>query len=519
MKKTIKMNIGGRVFHIDEDAYEKLNQYLEQLSEYFSKEEASDEIIQDIENRIAEWMETKISDKKQVVTLDDIEKIIETMGKPEDISEEYEEDDTNEETHNKKLFRDTETRIFGGVCSGLSHYLNIEVGIVRFLFILFTFLYFSSAIIYLILWIFIPPAISSKEKMQMKGKANHISDIQNNVKKEYHEVKQNLSKLKDSKEAKQANDFFYRFFQGVGEVLKFMVKFILVILGVALIISGLGMLITFTGLFVFSEPFTATHFFSSGEILSPGIFELFVNPYSAVIIPVSAVFVVLIPVVAILYGGLKLVLNFKSNDRALAIVGLIAWIFSLLILAATIFIEAKDYMIKAGDEEEMTVKIDKNQRLYLKTAETELDDMSTLYLFDEELDLKLDTDNNVYQHPLVYVYPSNDEKTYIEIEKTGRGATTSEATETLNAIQYQLVVKDSLVIFDPYYYLDRATKWKMPEVTIRVYIPENQKIYVDESMKELINYMRKNSNTSFSSIYDNLLVMTVDGVMAEEEKK
>ncbi len=519
MKKTIKMNIGGRVFHIDEDAYEKLNQYLGQLSEYFSMEEASDEIIQDIENRIAEWMETKISEKKQVVSLEDIEKIIETMGKPEDISEEYEDNHTTGETHNKKLFRDTDSRILGGVCSGLSHYLNMEVGIIRFLFILFTFLYFSSAIIYLILWIFIPPAISSKEKMQMKGKAHHISDIQSNVKREYQEVKQNLSKLKESKEVKQANDFFYRFFHGVGEVLKFAVKFILVILGIALIISGLGMLITFTGIFVFSEPFTATHFFSSGELLSPGIFELFVNPYSAVIIPVSAIFVVLIPVVAILYGGLKLVLNFKSNDRALAIIGLIAWIFSLLILAATIFIEARDYMIKAGDEEEIALDIEKNQRLYLQTAETAFDKMSTLYLFDEELDLKLDMDNNVYQHPLVYVYPSDNEMAYIEIAKSGRGATTVEATETLDAIQYQLVVKDSLILFDPYYYLNRGTKWKMPEVNIMVYIPENQKIYVDESMKELINYMRRNSNTSFSSIYNNSLVMTEDGVMAEKEEK
>src|SRR4051794_12446506 len=88
MNKTVTVNIGGIVFHIDENAYERFKQYLESIRSHFTASEGRDEIMQDIESRIAEMFQEKIRDQKQVITLADVEEVTLLMGKPEDFADE-----------------------------------------------------------------------------------------------------------------------------------------------------------------------------------------------------------------------------------------------------------------------------------------------------------------------------------------------------------------------------------------------------------------------------------------------
>src|SRR3990172_3338686 len=132
MNKTVNINLSGIVFHIEEDAYGKLHSYLATIKGYFSESEGRDEIMSDIENRIAEMLSERISDKKQVVLMTDIEHVIGIMGKPEDFAGEQTQGERSPAEpityrasgKHRRVFRDPDNKILGGVCSGIANYFN-----------------------------------------------------------------------------------------------------------------------------------------------------------------------------------------------------------------------------------------------------------------------------------------------------------------------------------------------------------------------------------------------------------
>ena len=144
MNKTININLGGYFFHIDESAYQKLRTYLDAVARSLSEDpQGKNEIIADIEARISELLSEKIADSRQVVNEQDISDIIRIMGEPEDYtdSEEPFADNhsqyTRTSTRSKKLFRDGDDKLLGGVAAGIAHYFGIDVIWTRLAFILF----------------------------------------------------------------------------------------------------------------------------------------------------------------------------------------------------------------------------------------------------------------------------------------------------------------------------------------------------------------------------------------------
>ena len=173
MKKIININLSGRVIPIEDSAYEKLQAYIESLRRYFIHEEGRDEIINDIESRIAELMNEKIRKGASSVTDADVDEIIASMGRPEDFqaaeesetisagSQSYQSRAASEEPYTarrrNRLYRDSSDKILGGVCSGLANYMNVDPAIVRILFAIVTFGGFGFGVIaYLLLWIVLP---------------------------------------------------------------------------------------------------------------------------------------------------------------------------------------------------------------------------------------------------------------------------------------------------------------------------------------------------------------------------
>ena len=169
MKKNISINISGIICHIEEDAYEKLRDYLQSINRYFSSFDDSDEIIADIESRIAEIFLSKLSEEKQVITAEDVETLISTMGNVSDFQA-MEQDEpaadhsysgsssssTSYETETKRLYRDEKRKIIGGVSSGLAYYFNIDPVWVRLLFLLLILGYGTGLLVYILLWIVMP---------------------------------------------------------------------------------------------------------------------------------------------------------------------------------------------------------------------------------------------------------------------------------------------------------------------------------------------------------------------------
>lgn len=128
MKKTLTVNLGGTVYHIDEDAYHLLDNYLSNLRIHFRREEGAEEIVHDMELRISELFADRLNEGKQVITIEDVEEIIVRMGKPEELSGEESGDTSGTEkqkrTAPRRLFRDPDNKVLGGVASGLAAYMG-----------------------------------------------------------------------------------------------------------------------------------------------------------------------------------------------------------------------------------------------------------------------------------------------------------------------------------------------------------------------------------------------------------
>ena len=138
MKVTVSINLGGYAFNIDEDAYEALQEYIRSLEREFEGEESAREIISDIESRLAELFRQKLNNYKQVITIDDVRAAEEVLGTPEAIS-------GNEEAEkiphaSRRIYRDPDNRLLGGVSAGLAAWFNINMWLLRFLFILFQYM-------------------------------------------------------------------------------------------------------------------------------------------------------------------------------------------------------------------------------------------------------------------------------------------------------------------------------------------------------------------------------------------
>jgi phage shock protein PspC (stress-responsive transcriptional regulator) len=202
MKTTITINLGGIVFHIDNDAYEMLHAYLLAVEKQFFDENERKEIMTDVETRLSELFKETLAGKRDVIMKDDVSKVIEIMGEPEDFVEDTEQESTSSKSDSKRkrteykttrrLYRDPDSRVLGGVCGGLGAYFNTDPILFRILFILIFFGMGSGLIIYIILWIAIPEASTTAQKLEMRGEPITIENIKKAVREEFENVKRNM---------------------------------------------------------------------------------------------------------------------------------------------------------------------------------------------------------------------------------------------------------------------------------------------------------------------------------------
>lgn len=207
MKETLKVSIGGFAFNIDVDAYTVLETYMESLKKHFKNNVEGDEIIADVESRMSELLQLKLSYPDRIVTLRDAEEIIKTMGSPKDFDESFDDDSEREHLNeeppsenndakdsgwrsqlkNKKLFRDEDNKVVAGVCSGLGHYFRVDPVLIRIGFIAVLLLSnfvssksgLISVIIYLCLWLAMPKAKTMVQKISMLGKDPTVEGLEN----------------------------------------------------------------------------------------------------------------------------------------------------------------------------------------------------------------------------------------------------------------------------------------------------------------------------------------------------
>ena len=334
MKKTFNINLGGIVFHIDEDAYELLDKYLSNLRIHFSKEEGAEEIVHDMELRISELFSERLNERKQVVTLTDVEEIIAQMGKPEEFSEDTTQD-TNEyikeEKGPKRLFRDPDNKVIGGVCSGIAAYLGWDVTAVRIIFIALAlpFILNGSLILngvviaYIIAWIIIPEANTAAEKLSMKGMKVNVENIGKTV-------TDGFEKVNDFVKSEKPRSFLQRVGEAIVGVVGFLIKCILVIAAISFTPVLFVVLIVFVSLLA-----AATGVISAVPTMlyemMPKIDWSIVNlsPFTTSLMSISGILVIGIPIVGFIHFLMSTFGGWKAMPFAARMTLLVLWLIAL----------------------------------------------------------------------------------------------------------------------------------------------------------------------------------------------
>ena len=271
MKKTLTVNLGGTVYHIDEDAYVLLDNYLNNLKYHFRSEADADEIVKDMENRIAELFSEYISRGQQVVTIENVEEVIARMGKPEEINAEEELNNnadnsgsaTNgDEIPKRRLFRNPDDKILGGVLSGLAAYFGWDVAWTRIAVLICGIFLHGFILAYIIAWIIIPVARTATEKLQMKGEPVNMENIGKTVTDGFEKMNDYVHSDKPRSFVEKLGNIFF-------SVLGFIVKLAFVILAIccapvvmvglivlfALLMAATGVLVSVPAFFYEALPY------------------------------------------------------------------------------------------------------------------------------------------------------------------------------------------------------------------------------------------------------------------------
>lgn len=350
MKKTININLAGFVFYIDEDAYETLQKYLNNIRTYLGNTEGREEIIDDIESRIAELFSEK---QKQVITLNEVNEVIEVMGQPEDyMSEEEPEEKTAGQQSSKRLYRDPDSTVLGGVCSGVGHYLNIDAVWIRLIFLA---MIWSgvSILFYFILWAIIPKAETTAQKLEMKGKAATFSNIEDYVRKGYENVKDDFKNVDfkgAGEKAKQGASGFFAFlgelisklFSALGKLLSLIANILGKLLGVIILVTTVALIIALTVSFIIGSFIDIN--IGNDLLVLPG-FEFigpdWGGPFHPIWYHISMILTFGIPAFSLLLFALQLLFKNMGRLSGSIKIGLLAvWMISLvsfIILSLTKF--------------------------------------------------------------------------------------------------------------------------------------------------------------------------------------
>ncbi|PWL38414.1 hypothetical protein DKG77_09095 [Flagellimonas aquimarina] len=505
MNKTVNINLANTLFHIDDEAYNRLRRYLESIKRSFSGTAGSDEIIADIEARVAELFLEKMENDRQVITQKEVDAVINIMGQPEDymVDEDIFEDEPRKaQTQNtrktKKLYRDMDQKYIGGVCAGLEYYLGFDALWIRIIFILLAVFTGFGLIAYILLWILVPEAATTSQKLDMTGEPINISNIERKVKEGFDDVADKVKNVDYDKVGDKVKSSSKTFFDTIGDIIMFLFKIFGKFIGILLIVIGASTLI---GLFV--GAFTMGIF---DAIHLPGVdFYEIVNTTGAPVWVVSILlfFAVGIPFFFLLYLGLKiLVNNLKSigNIAKFSLLGLwlisIGTLFTLGVRQAAEFANVGSVNIK-----EQVLVENPSDTLMIKMKDSELDYGMEDVHFGRMTFTYDENDNRILVSDDVdiKIRKSDDSSIKINIRKDSHGNTTLAARERAKQINYGYELFENEIILDEFLTTATSNKARNQEVTTTIYVPNGKVLQFEESTRGYIGRGVKNDQDYYRS--------------------
>jgi len=489
MNKTVNINLAGVFFHIDEDAFLKLNNYLNAIKKSFTDAQGREEIIQDIEARIAELFSEKMKSDKQVISIIEVDAIIEIMGQPEDYMVdddifEDEEPKTNQShtnyTKSKKLYRDRDNSYIAGVSSGLGHYLHIDTIWIRVLFVLLTILSSGGFIfVYILFWVLVPEAITTSEKLEMKGEPINISNIEKKVREGFDTVSHKFKDVDYKKYTQKANRGSSQFFSSLGNVIVSLLKIIAKFIGILILLfAGIGLIAL-----LFS-------------MLSIGTFGIFDAPWMDYVemvdigVPIwlgsiIIFFSIAIPLFFLFLLGLKIVVNNLKSIGTPAKLSLLAvWLICIFIIS---FLGIRQATQRAFEEEivqKQDLPIKTNDTLYVKMKDN--DWMHTSLERDDDVQIKYNQNNEkiIFSKDIRLIIKSTtDSLTRLEIMKSANGQDYAQARQRANEVLYNTEFKNNTLLLDGFFTTSFQNKYFDQKVEVTLYLPEGAILFADKNTK------------------------------------
>lgn len=533
MNKTVTINIAGLVFHIEEDAYARLKNYLDTLRMRFSNEEGRDEILADIESRIAEILTQKKGPAREVVIVKDIEEVIEMMGEPEVISDDNGASQAQEEAraeaannaeeirrNRRRLFRDPDDKVFGGVCSGLGHYFDVDPVWIRLGFAIMFFVFGTGVLFYILLMIIIPKAETTAEKLEMKGEPVDVNNISRSIREEFEEFGDRMKKF--GKEAKDwgkhgydnrnrsryhrnrrgAEDFFRGLFHIIGRAF----AFALVFFGILFLIGLL------TGTFFITD--------FGPDMISGQVKSLFDDVVSYDFAVLAGLLFFGVPILMMIYYGIKVLFKIKRNDKWIGlsaigvwIIGLIMGIFAIANIASG-FSEASDtsqrIAIVAPHDTTLTLRVDIDEDMINEDYNSGWDRQ---YRYGRRWKM-VSTDETTmkFGYATLNIVPSTSDSTEMIVYKKAHGRTKEEAKLRANEIQYPIAQDSGVITFPSAFTIGKDQWWKAQEVDVELRVPVGTVVFIDRTCSGLVWDVKNVSETEDRDMVDRRWIMTKYGL-------
>lgn len=498
MNKTVTINISGIIFHIEEDAYESLSKYLATIKGYFSSTDGGNEIMSDIEARIAELLQQKINASKQVVLMADVNHVKEIMGKPEEFggenpkeeTKQQEQANTGEEKVKRRLFRNPDEKAIGGVCSGLAAYFDVDIVWIRLAMFLLIFFGGISLWVYIILWIIIPEAKTTADKFAMRGESANINNIVQSFKDEAHDVK---NRFKNNAYSNSVQSNVSRILNGFFNIVGRLIGLFLVFLGCVFLFAYVTSLF---GISVADSNSDVTNWksviFTTSSDYALGIFAFII--------------VAGIPVFMLLYSGIKLLFKITYSNRwlnlSLGIIWLVGLIIGFYVAVSTVkqFNETskvKEIVELHGLGDTLVLKLNPAVAILKPLGFDNEDDLETYYGKNHsgyqfgELNKKL----SIIGYADLDIVESTSDSVELVISYTSRGLTKKDANENAKTIKYSYKQNKNELIFDEVFSVLADSKFKGQEVDVKLKLPKGKVIFLDKSVKYLLNDIENTTNT------------------------
>ncbi len=527
MKKTFTINISGSVFHIDDDAFEKLQRYLQLLNRHFGTAIEGQEILQDIEARIAELFIEKTGNKVEVVTDGMVDEVIARMGKPEDFMEAGDEEHsakaqaegapiTADPQIRRRLYRDGDNRVLGGVCSGLGAYSNIDMVIIRVIFFLLFFLIGPfNLLLYIILWIVVPKAKTTAQRLEMKGKEATVSNIEKSIKEEMNEVGESYNKFMNTKNEKGVSRID-SFGDVAGSALRVILRVVILLFGAALIIIGIVRLIGFVASMAVGHSFLSGSFWNFGwdsDINMANIINHFVSPGAYAISLVALAVLVGIPILVLLFIGTKLLFRYKTNNKMIGSGTFAVWLLALVALIVLVAGQAGNFAKQTSQTVTQNVECNQCKTLYLEMNDDLYESLIEDHISLDRMKIaEVNGKEKLLGHPRFTIEKSTTGEFLLQIKKRARGSNTEDAQQNVEQIEYNFTQKDSTLLLDPYYFLKENAKWRQQEVSMILKVPEGKSVFMNEKMKSIIYDIENVNNMWDGDMVGKKWIMTANGL-------